>query len=1092
MKQFRLVNNITGWGVFLFALFVYASTMEPTVSFWDCGEYISAAVNLEVVHPSGSPFHAMLGRIFSLFTDRANDAASINFLSALSSALTVLFFFWSLTMLGLKLYKKQGMDLDKPNLVALMGAGVVGAAAITFLDSFWFSAVEGEVYALSALFSSAILWSMLKWDREADDARSSRWLVLIALLIGMGCGVHLLHLLAIPAVVYVYYFRKNQKITRRGVLLAFGAGALLVGIVMFGLLDWWMRIAGVFERPFVNDMGFPFWSGFAFFSLLFFGTVIWLMIRAKRRQQPVLQVAMMTVIAAFIGLSSYAMVVIRSDAGPGINMNKPSDLYTLHAYLKREQYGHRPLFFGPQFTANPLPLPRGKEEKKRWKRGIAEDGTEKYIVAGSKPEYNFKVSRSELQGVPEPTIQRLKEENKRVFFPRMGHFQNPEHAEAYKEWLDVPQNQRANYVPTYLDNLKYFFKYQMGYMYWRYFMWNFSGKQDDIQGHIQRGLSNGNWMTGFDFIDKNRVTGYNSYESRISKSRNKFFMIPFILGLVGLFFHFSKEKRGAWVIMTFFVFMGIVNLLNSNEPPFEPRERDYAVALSFCAFAMWIGFGVLAIYNQIRKRQPGMLGAAGAIVIGMIAPFLMGSGGWDDHDRSNKYMARATAIAYLESCDSNAVLFTQGDNDTYPLWYLQEVEHIRNDVRVVNLSLLAVDWYIDQLRDAKNRSTPVRLTMREEDIRGDRRTQVAITDNPDYISKYGTDARAALDFVRRGPTTNTGYGPLQYLPSKRLTIPVDTNKVKINGALSPGQTPVAQLSIELNKSRIIKDELIILDIVANHDWDRPIYFAITVPENKRLGLSRYLQQEGMAYKLVPAEVPRINTDVMYEKVMNRWNWGNVDKAKSMYLEETAMRTAKMLRSTMSQVLAGTLVREGDRLASSARTDSTRAAELTAQAETKYSRALEVAERALTAFPERNVPITEFNEMYPFVEIFYEHGDPAKAAPRAEEMVTLMNDELYYWFSTDQVRRLRIEAGGKKDFVRYHLIQGQSGGAALPFAIRSIGEIFQLYNQVLSLMETNGDKERAAQLSTAYEQLLASLDVEDPYRSLLPAAPPAGQ
>jgi hypothetical protein len=1079
MKQFRFINNITGWAVFLFALLVYSLTMERTVSFWDCGEYISAAVNLEVVHPPGSPLHAMIGSVVSLPTPPAADAAAINFLSAASSAFTVLFFYWSLTMLLLKMYERQGWPLDKPNLVALFGGAVVAGCAMTFLDSFWFSAVEGEVYALSALFTSLIVWSVLRWERQANEPRSGRWLVLIALLIGLGSGVHLLHLLALPAVALVYYYKKYDTVTTRGILGALIAGVVIVGLVLLGVLDFYVRIANAFELYFVNSMGLPFWSGFFTFVVLFFAGVILLLIYAIRNGKPGLQLAMMATIMTLIGVSSYAMVVIRANANPPINMNRPADPMLLHAYLKREQYGSRPLFYGPQFTASVV---RTEESKDRYKRGLDANGKEKYIIAGSKVKYIFHDDDYLAGRVSPSRIDQINEENKHVLFPRMGSWQSGEHAAAYRYWLGLEQDD----LPSYFDNIRFFVRYQLGYMYWRYFMWNFSGRQDDVQGHPRDNLSYGNWLTGFDFIDKNRVEGFEIRESKISRARNKFYMIPFALGFIGLFFHFKYDRKGAWVIMILFFYTGFMNIVNMNEPPFEPRERDYAHALSFLTFAMWIGFAATAIFRQLVKRSKGTLPFALASAgVTALAPLLMGTQGWDDHDRSKKQMARATAIAYLESCEPNAVLFTQGDNDTYPLWYLQETEHIRDDIRVVNLSLLAVDWYIDLLRNKINTADAVKLSFDEASIRGELRTQIIVDDNPDYLRQYGTDLETALNFVREGPS-HVNYN-LPYLPTRRLTIPVDVDKVKQSGVVSEGDSILSRIEFSLpsGKRYLIKDELMILDIIASHDWDRPIYFARTVTSDKTLGLQPYLRPEGLAMRLVPVKDVEPDADISYRHIMKRWNWGNVDK-EDFHLEETALRTAVMLRSTMVRELVEPLVTESSRLRAAAAMDTARGAALTSEADRKKATALRVLDTSLIVFPERSVPLVEPTEAYNYARLYYQLGEKDRGFDMAQTAMTLIQEDMRTLARDKSIADQRALSGND---VLIAWLQREPNRNKWPSAIRFLEQDMNMAASLIEMTQKYSDTAQTYALSQSYTTFEQEIGLVNPYmRSVLRDVP----
>ena len=1072
MKQFKRVNNIAGWAVFAFALLVYSATMERTASFWDCGEFISAAVKLEVVHPPGAPLHAMVGKLFTLFTPDDLDAASINFLSALTSALTVLMFFWSITMLGLRLYEKQGIELTQPNLLVLIGGGVVGGMAITFLDSFWFSAVEGEVYAISAFFSAAILWCMLKWERQADDPRSNRWLVLIALLVGLGSGVHLLHLLALPAVAFIYYFRKYTTATPRGIIATFVIGSALVGFVLLGVLDWWLRIGAWLDRVFVNDFGLPFYTGFFFFAAVFFAAAVWLLLRATRKRQPILQLAMLGGMMVVIGSASFPMVVIRANTNPPINMNNAGDLSLLHAYLKREQYGQRPLFFGPQFTASPLYTDSAGS---RWMRGTDDQGKEKYIRIGTKVKYVFEddgfLAR---RGFGQAEVDFINQRNKPVLLPRMGHWQDAGHERAYRDWLGLEDSE----MPSYFDNIRFLFQYQFGYMYWRYLMWNFSGKQDDIQGHIQRGGRNGNWMTGFDFIDKNRVDGYDNYESRVSKARNKFYMIPFALALIGMFYHFKHERKGAWIIMIYFLFMGLGNLINSNEPPYEPRERDYAVALSFCAFAMWIGFAAPAIYHRIKRKNAGMIGATASIAITLLAPVLMGVGGWDDHDRSNQRLARAAAIGYLESCEPNAILFTQGDNDTYPLWYVQEVEGIRNDVRVVNLSLLAVDWYINQLRNKVNNNDAWRLSFDERSIRGENRTQIGIKDNPNYISRYGTDLSTALGFVRTGPKTEIRGYQLHYIPTKKVTVPVDTARIRAEGWVRPTDRLQPFIEFELPGNTLIKDELIILDILASNKWERPIYFAATVTGSKLLGLDKYLRSEGLAKRIVPVANVKTDPDLNYGHVMGKWEWGNLDK-KKMHLQETGLRTAMMLRTSILREVVDPLFDDAANLESAALTaaDSMTRVELLQRAEERRALAMRVLDTTLIVIPPHNVPITEPAEAYNYVRLYYMNGNPARAYDQALHLMMLIEEDMQHLALNRLISEKRAETGGE---VIMQYLQSESDPRKWPMPVRNLHEDMSIIGSVIRMAQQHGDSAQAETISRRYQSLQDATGLFDPY------------
>jgi len=1064
MNRFNRWNNIAGWLVFTIALIVYTLTMQRTVSFWDCGEFISSCFKLEVVHPPGAPLFLILGRIFTLFSaDVAGKAAMVNFLSALGSALSMLFVFWSISMIGLKIYEKKNTELNTINIIVLLAAAAVGALSGTFLDSFWFSAVEGEVYALSSMFTIMIFWIMLKWDRRADDPHSDRWIVLIGLLTGLGIGVHLLHLLVLPAVAYIYYFNKYE-VTPKGMIITFLAGFGLTAFVLFGVLDYFVRWAAWFDLQFVNGLGLPFWSG-AVFYLFLIGILLFFGFRyAQKSQRWWIQTALLWFIMLVIGASSYSTVIIRANANPPINMNEPTDIHTLLAYLKRDQYGHRPLIYGPSFTAQPI---NTKITGVRYIRGFDDDGNEKYIEAGKKFEYVYTFGKDledmyRNNGYSEAQIQQIKANinrtNKMMLFPRMGSIGNKAHANAYRTWLDMSPNS----IPSFGDNLRFFMKYQIGYMYFRYFFWNFAGRQDDMQGHIQRGRNNGNWLTGITSLDRSRIgPEYDRPESVHNKARNQMYMIPLILGLIGLLYHYREDKKGMWIIFMLLLYTGFMNIINANEPPFEPRERDYALAISFYSYAMWIGLAVMALFSWLSDRIQRKTAAGLAIFIGLIVPVLMASQEWNDHDRSKATMARDSAIDYLESCAPNAILFTQGDNDTYPLWYAQEVEGIRNDVRVINLSLLAVDWYINQLHNKMNNSTPVKLRFKYNDYMGDRRQMIDIKEDENFTKKYGHDLSTVLDFIKSdNPNTklNTRGAADDYLPTRTMTIPVDSATVMNNGTVDPqyASNLVKSLTLKLPKGKnsLIRDELIIMDIIASNHWERPIYFAITVPENKHMGLNKYLQREGLAYRLVPVKGPTdewTNTDIMYNNVMTKWKWGGADKP-GLYVNETGTRTAQMLRSNLV-FLAQNLA-----------------------AENKMDKAVEVIDKSRSAFLEENLPYFDPQQLYPLVSIYYRAKAIEKAKPLANQLADRIEEDVTYWMSTQSIVRAKQSAGNSPDFLKSYLTREQR---SVPFAVRNLLQDFNMYGSLIALARQGADDETSSALSTRFEQLQTNLGVKDP-------------
>lgn len=1034
MQQFYRINNLVGWGVFAIALLSYTLTMEPTVSFWDCGEFISAAYKLEIVHPPGSPLHAIVGRVFTLISP--GDAAwMMNFFSALASAFCILFSFWSISYLARKALGKRGQELDVSQTIAVMGAGAVGALAATYLDSFWFSAIEAEVYAFAAFFSFAMIWAMLKWDYNADKPYGDRWLVLIALLTGLGVGVHLLHLLVIPGLAFIYYFRRYD-FTWKGAIITFLVGFGILAIVLWGVLDYFVRIAARVDFLFVNSFGLPLASGFFFFLLLAFGLGVYFIYYARKRNIQWLQLSLLSFLMVIIGFSSYSMVILRSNANPPINMNEPKDPYTLHSYLKREQYGSRPLLYGPYFTATPVDF---KEVGTRYRYSEEES---KYIAIGKKTEYKYDEAslRSRYPGMGPGQIAQIMEANKMTLFPRMGSNLNQDHARQYRAWLGL----RENEMPDFGDNINFFFKYQLGYMYWRYFLWNFAGRQDDIQGHIDRGRANGNWISGIPFID-NMTAGVHMKqpESMASDARNKFYLLPLILGLIGFFYHFRKDKQMAFVVLLLFLFTGIMNIVNSNQPPSEPRERDYAVAISFVLFAYWIGMGVLAIFEGLKDRIPARSAAVAAIVVSMLVPGILVAEGWTDHNRSNRYLARDSAIAYLESVAPNAILFTQGDNDTYPLWYAQEVEGIRTDVRIVNLSLLAVDWYVDQLHNKINDADPVKLRFTDKHYMGDRLLQTQVDENQRFIQQYGNDLDNALNYVKEMAGNPNVTPDKLVLPIRNFVVPLDTNN-PVLASMVPDQFANSMVS-ELrgsvggqNKNTIVRDEMIILDIVASNFPERPIYFSVTVDRRKHMGLSKYMQREGLAWRLIPANPPGTNrefnnTDMMFDNIVNKWKWGNLDSEDHVYMEETAMRTAKMLRGNLI-FLAQVMASEG-----------------------KKEKARQVLALLEEKFPTHNVPYTAIENVFPVINTHVNLGDMEKAKAWTEPFFALAQKEVAYNYEAGDLDNLRKRFGNAPDFL-FRMNNQQAN--QMNYYGQQLFNNLSVMNSLIQLYRQNGDTEYA--------------------------------
>ncbi len=1013
MTNYKNLNNIIGWIIGIFATAVYGVSMEPTASFWDCGEFISGAYKLQVVHPPGAPLFLMIGRIFSLFASGTDTvAAMVNFSSALSTGMTILFLFWTITALAKKIMVDGEGNLSMANGWAVLASGVVGSLACLFSDTVWFSAVEGEVYAMSLFSTAVVFWAILKWEAEADQPHADRWILLIAFVIGLSIGVHLLNLLTIPAIAMVYYF-KRFKTTRMGVIKAFLAGGVVLGAVQFVIIPGTPLLAAHFDKFFVNSLSMPFWSGMTFFVLLLIGLITFGLKYAVKHHKHTLHTALLSLSFLMVGYSSYAMVLIRSNANPSIDMSDPADLFNLLSYLNREQYGDTPLLKGPYFTSTATSSVDGA--MKYYK------GEEKYEELGRKPKYKY---------------------DKEYFFPRIHDWRDKNHVKFYRNWLGLKKNEK----PDFADNIKFFFTYQIGFMYWRYFLWNFAGRQNDIQGH--RSIKQGNWLTGLPFIDDTRLAPDQQHapENKINKGFNRFYLLPFILGLFGMIFHFQRTKKDASVVLLLFFFTGLAIILFLNQPPQQPRERDYAYAGSIYTFCIWIGMCVLAFYEMLKEGHwkqlskyglgfaismivlfvggffsnnsigyngqtfimvvlymAGMFGLVSAILISlhsvlrsdivriglvfiacMSVPMLMATENWNDHSRANTYTARDFAVNYLESCAPNAILFTQGDNDTYPLWYAQEVEGVRTDIRIVNLSLLGVDWYIDKLHEKINDADRVKLTLKPEKYRGSNRDYVPYYDDKKYAKDRYYDLQKVVQFIasddRRTKVTAQGGDQINYYPVKNLRIPVDKQKVLANGTVSRNDSAKILPAIEwkIKKGGLYKNDLMVLDILASNNWERPVYFAISVSPSAYMGLQPFFQLEGLTYRIVPykntgsqGQPGKVNSEIMYANIMNKFRWGGIDKG-DIYLNENNIRMTMNLRNNFAR-LAEELIKEG-----------------------KPDKAKQALERCLEVLPHENVPYNLY--MLRMVELFYDVNGKDSAQHISKLIAANYEEDLNYYFS----------------------------------------------------------------------------------------------
>ncbi|MBP8822622.1 MAG: DUF2723 domain-containing protein [Flavobacteriales bacterium] len=1115
--NFNKLNVLTGWAVFLVAAYTYLATIEPTASFWDCGEFIATAYNLEVGHPPGAPLFMILARVASAFVSVENVPVAVNVLSALASAFTILFLFWSITHMAWYLAVRKGdEELTSGKVVAVLGSGIVGALAYAWSDSFWFSAVEGEVYALSSFFTAIVFWAILKWEREADKPHNTRWLILIAYLMGLSIGVHLLNLLCIPAIAFVYYFKKYQ-VTRKGIIYTFIISALILGAIQAVIIPGLVKMAGSFELLFVNDFGLPFNTGTLIYTTLILGLVAWGLVWTQRHGKVVLNTVLLGVTVILAGYSTYAMIVVRSNANPPIDENNPENVFNLLSYLNREQYGDRPLmmgqFWGSQLAnqredGNPVYTATWKVMKGNRTAKVFYDGWSADHFLAENPghtlenEYVVTDARKGTEPVYDPATTML--------FPRMYSSQS-NHIDAYKQWSDfkgvaVRTTDREGkptviQKPTQLENLRFFTDYQVNWMYWRYFLWNFAGRQNDIQGH--GGITDGNWYTGIKAIDAQRLGNQDTLPPSMTRNKgmNKLFLLPMLLGLIGLVYQLSRDVRNGSVVLLLFFFTGLAIVIYLNQYPFQPRERDYAYVGSFYAFAIWIGLGVYALFDAARsvtRRElmvavggtlaigvlkflaemlaggdhaisyslfyMGMAGglalgamhllgrlrndrssALAATLIGLVVPVVMVRAEWDDHDRSNRYPARDLAADYLNSCAPNAILFTNGDNDTFPLWYAQEVEGIRTDVRVVNLSLLNTDWYIDQMRRKAYASEPVPFTMDPAKYRQGTRDVVALIPNekiPGYLDLkramgFATDDRNLQQIFQLGKKD-------AYIPAQRFRIPADSAFVfGPQGMLTAKDTALFTGDVRwtVNRQYVMKNHFLMMDLLANNDWKRPIYFAVTTGPDSYLNLQDHFRLEGLTYRLVPVAgksstantYGSVATDIMLDNVVNKFKWGGMDHGPGVYLDENVLRMTTNLRLQIA-TLATELAAEG-----------------------RKEEAKQVLDLAQAKMPEHNVPYDRI--MLPIIEAYYQAGDTASANRLGERLFTIMDENMAWYLSLSPEFAQRVEDDmGLSKLVMDRLARTAQVHGQQPLATKLLlrsAEVDTLYQMKLEDMATQG-------------------------------------
>ncbi len=891
--NYRKLNNIVGWITGAIATFVYLKTMEPTVSFWDCGEFLSCGYKVEVGHSPGAPFFMLLQRMFGIVAGNnlTKVAAFINSWSAIASGLTILFLFWTITHFAKRLLVQNATDEPTSGQkLLIIGSGLVGGLAYTFSDTFWFSAVEGEVYASSSLFTAFVFWAILKWEHVADQRHADRWLLLIAYVMGLSMGVHLLNLLTIPALALLYYYKRYET-TRMGAISAFVIGCALLALVQFGVIQGIPWLAFKFDLLFVNSFGLPFDSGAIFALLLVVGLFIWLLLYARKKNYYLMHLGMLSLLFILIGFASYMVPVLRSRADVPIDMTDPDNANRFLSYVNREQFGQQPLLFGPDFDS---PV-EGVDTKGYFYDQIKKDGKDYYEIVGKKLQYKFGQQR---------------------FFPRIWDNNDPSHVQFYRNYLGLGPSD----APTSADNFSFFFRYQLNWMWWRYFMWNYVGRQNDFEG--QGEVKNGNWVSGIKFLDKNRVgdmdlmaDGYKN-----NKARNELYFLPFILGLMGLVYQFNRNKKDGIITFMLFFFTGIAIVLYLNNTPLQPRERDYAYAGSTYAFAIWIGLGVLMANDWFQKVIKGAAGSYAAIAICLLAvPTLMAKEEWDDHDRSKKTLALATAKNTLNSCAPNAILFTFGDNDTYPVWYAQEIEKIRPDVRVINTSLLGIDWYIDQLNYKINDADAVPMVWKKEHYVGDRRNYIRYMDNPQIPKDRYFNIGEICNFIISNDPTTKLRSPMgeteNYFPSKNFIVNGLTKEQLVqNGMLrADDSTPInTEMRFTFPKDVAYKDDIAVLNIVAGiaaEGWKRPIYFGAGMGDNYQ-GMNDYLKLEGSVYRLVPfryanarpnnpGEMGFVDMNKSYDLYMN-YTWGGAE-TKHVYFDEKNRQMLTSYRINVARI-----------------------------------------------------------------------------------------------------------------------------------------------------------------------------------------------
>ncbi|WP_117884199.1 protein O-mannosyl-transferase family [Aureibaculum luteum] len=1017
--NYKKWNNILGWVVFGIAIITYSLTLEPTVSYWDVGEYIATSVKLQVGHPPGAPLFQMLGAFFAMFTtDPEHIAMMTNFMSALSSAFTILFLFWTITILAKKIILKNGNEINQSSAIAILGSGLVGALSYTFSDSFWYSAVEAEVYAMSSFLMALLFWLGLRWETEMDKPRGHKWLLLIAFVVGLSFGVHILSLLVIPSIVFIYFYKRYQNITSKKFIIVNIISVLVLAFVFKFLFPYTLAFFSVSELFFVNSMDMPFNSGSIIAGLVLIAIFYFTIQHTRKKNLIKTNLIVLCLLFIMIGFSSWVMLPIRANGNTTINENNPSSARELLAYYNREQYGNANIFYDSYYSETRQQDPNNpyRDDKPKYEK---DEKAGKYVIVNrykdARPNYTDK---------------------HKGYIPRMV---DPNVAQNYKAIAGIPLNSKRR--PTFGENLSFMMQFQFGYMYGRYFMWNFVGRQDDIQGNLD---NHGNWLSGINFIDEMRLGAQRNLPEEVknNKGRNTYFFLPLLLGIIGVLFHIKFDKKNFYILFLFFAFTGLAIIFYTNPKPFEPRERDYAVVGSFYVFAMWIGFGVLALYQQFKdKINPKILATTTSVVCLLAVPILMGFQNWDDHDRSGKYAARNNAKAYLDSTQKNAIMFTIGDNDTFPLWYMQEVEGYRTDIKLIVSSYFATDWYIDQQKRKTYLANPIPGQLVHDDYKTgsldvafyypNSAFKDTIMDIKTFMNWIASnDSRTFVDFDEDG-------FPEKYYPTNKLRIPIDKEAVLRNNIVPQKDADkiVPYIDIEIDKRGIQKHRILMLDILAHNDWTRPIYFTGGAnADDEYIWLKDYLQLDGLAYKFVPIltsskgsrgrpksvlGIGRIDTETMYNNV-KKWDWKNSND--DIYVDVETRKNGIVFRNNLVR-LAEELIKEG-----------------------KKDKAEEILNLSIDKMPVKRYG--HFQMVLGYPEAYYQINKKEKARNVVNTLVDIFQNRIEYYSGLDNYGISQ----------HYDDIEGT----------------LIMYNNILTTVDEN-DKEFADELKKGYISSIRSLE-----------------